>query len=304
MTLGIIDIFFHKRETRPALGPKGLIVKKSVTPVCATPLVSEARILLGFTVHDTLARAHYFVVHSGPIIPVAVPWSGTLRSCTWYHAHGTVRYRTDFELTFAKFTLRNLLLYSVLYNAHWRSSSLVKNLERQWQNGWCLTWRLAMSVASQVPIFFGFSAWCNSLARDIGFKYRLYLERPLLGVEHEEKEMQIFSSIFGEEALLRDGFLRDKDSRNPAINPSRFPKNQTFIPLPSWWSQSDWQTKLQTDRKTIKRAWNLQDTTYPFDYEDNLLSFLPQIRQPTLFEKWTISTSFRKINEIGILDVC
>ena len=37
-------------------------------------------------------------------------------------------------------------------------------------------------------------------------------------------------------------------------------------------------TKLQTDRKTIKRVWNLQDTTYPFDYKDNLLSFLPQIK--------------------------
>ena len=35
---------------------------------------------------------------------------------------------------------------------HWRSSSLVKNLERQWRNGWWLTRRLAMSVDSQVPI--------------------------------------------------------------------------------------------------------------------------------------------------------
>ena len=72
-------------------------------------------------------------------------------------------------------------------------------------------------MASQVPIFFGFSTWCKCFARDIGFKWRLVLERPLLGVEHE-KEMLFFSSTFGDEALLLDGFLRDMDSRNHAIN--------------------------------------------------------------------------------------
>ena len=46
-----------------------------------------------------------------------------------------------------------------------------------------------------------------SLAADIGFKCRLDLERPLLGIVREEKEMQTFSSTFGEEALLLDGFL-------------------------------------------------------------------------------------------------
>ena len=69
-----------------------------------------------------------------------------------------------------------------------------------------------------------------SLAADIGFKCRLDLERPLLGIVHEEKEMQTFSSAFGEEALLLDGFLSDIDLRNNAINQSRLLKNQTFIP--------------------------------------------------------------------------
>ena len=44
-----------------------------------------------------------------------------------------------------------------------------------------------------------------SLAADIGFKCRLDL--PLMGIVHEEKEMQTFSSTFGEEAFLLDGFL-------------------------------------------------------------------------------------------------
>ena len=43
-----------------------------------------------------------------------------------------------------------------------------------------------------------------SLAADIGFKCQLDLEWPLLGIVREEKEMQTFSSAFGEEALLLD----------------------------------------------------------------------------------------------------
>ena len=46
-----------------------------------------------------------------------------------------------------------------------------------------------------------------SLAADIGFKCRLDQDRPLLGIVREEKEMQTFSSTFGEEALLLDEFL-------------------------------------------------------------------------------------------------
>ena len=46
-----------------------------------------------------------------------------------------------------------------------------------------------------------------SLAADIGYKCQLDLERPLLGIVREEKEMQTFPSTFGEEALLLDGFL-------------------------------------------------------------------------------------------------
>ena len=106
-----------------------------------------------------------------------------------------------------------------------------------------------MSVASQVPNFFGFSTLYKSLARDIGFKWRLDLERPLLGVKHDEKEMQTFSSILGEEALLLDGFLRDIDSRNDAINPSRLEINQTFIPPPSWCTTDD-VTDKHIDRQT------------------------------------------------------
>ena len=51
-----------------------------------------------------------------------------------------------------------------------------------------------------------------SLAADIGFKCRLDLERPLLGIVRDEKEMRTFSSTFGEEALLLDRFLRDTES--------------------------------------------------------------------------------------------
>ena len=76
-----------------------------------------------------------------------------------------------------------------------------------------------------------------------------------------EKE-QRFSSTSGEEALLLDGFLRDIDSRNHAIIPSRLVKNQTSIsPLHGALRTTD----KQTD--SVKGAWNLQYTTYTFGDE-------------------------------------
>ena len=54
---------------------------------------------------------------------------------------------------------------------------------------------------------------------DIALKHWRGLERPFLGVQHEEKEKQTFSSTFWEAALLLGGFLRDMDSRDHAINP-------------------------------------------------------------------------------------
>ena len=44
--------------------------------------------------------------------------------------------------------------------------------------------------------FISVSALDVFLAQDVGFKWRLYLERPLLCVEHEKKEMQTFPSTF------------------------------------------------------------------------------------------------------------
>ena len=49
---------------------------------------------------------------------------------------------------------------------------------------------------------------------DIALKHWHCPERPLLGVQHEKKEKQTFSSTFWEAALLLDGFLRDMDLRN------------------------------------------------------------------------------------------
>ena len=86
---------------------------------------------------------------------------------------------------------------------------------------------------------------------DIALKYWCGVARPFLGVQHEKKEKQTFSSTFWEEALLLAGFLRDIDSRNHAINPILLAKYQIFIPLPSWCTTDD-MTNRQTDRQTIK----------------------------------------------------
>ena len=97
----------------------------------------------------------------------------------------------------------------------------------------------------------------------MGFTRRHDLQMYFLGVEHEEKKSNAFSSSFGEEALLLDGFPRDIDSRNQAINSSRLgkksdPQTPPFIVISE---RHDKQINKQTD---IKGPWNLQDTTYPF----------------------------------------
>ena len=74
--------------------------------------------------------------------------------------------------------------------------------------------------------------------------------------------MQTFPSTFGEEALLLDGFFRDIDSRNHAINQSRLEKNQTFIPPPSWCTTDD-MTGRQTERQ-LKRHGTYRILRIPF----------------------------------------
>ena len=129
-------------------------------------LFAQARLLLVFviTVHDLPTVVHYTPV------PLTVPGRCTPARDIIHIARYDVvpTLRRDFQ------NFRwNLPLHSVLCNVNWRSLPLVKNLERQWQSWWCLTRRYVIPVTSQVPIFFGFSTWCKSLSRDIGFKCRL-----------------------------------------------------------------------------------------------------------------------------------
>ena len=89
---------------------------------------------------------------------------------------------------------------------------------------------LVMPLAFRVPIFFGFSTLRTSSAREIGFKCRIDIEKSLLVIELEENKSKVFSSTFGEEALLLD-FEVSISSRSA---PSRLEKKQTFEPLSSW----------------------------------------------------------------------
>ena len=49
----------------------------------------------------------------------------------------------------------------------------------------------------------------------------------------KRKKGKLFPPLFEKKHFLLNGFLGDIDSRNHAINPSEFGKNQTFIPPPS-----------------------------------------------------------------------
>ena len=80
----------------------------------------------------------------------SLTWHGTVR-CAARDIMRTVRY----GIVIRKFKFYVEIFHCTVSTCvcpHWRSSSLVKNLERQWRNGWWLTRRLAMSVDSQVPI--------------------------------------------------------------------------------------------------------------------------------------------------------
>ena len=165
--------------------------------------------------------------------PVAIP-SRTYVALL-HVTYSTIRYRTVFASWF---------LYPVLQCALAIASSLVKNLERQYRNGWCLTRRLAISVTSQWP-------WCTFLASDIGFKWRLDLH-PLLGIEYEEKKSKVSSSISGEVALLVDGFLLDIKSCTYANQSKSFTKKSDVQTLPFMVTSERHDRHI--DRKTTRNA--------------------------------------------------
>ena len=72
-----------------------------------------------------------------------------------------------------------------------------------------------------MPIFSVSALDVNLSPEIIGLQCRLHEKKPIPGVKLEEKENQTVPSIFREDKLLLDGFLRDIDSRNHAINPVR-----------------------------------------------------------------------------------
>ena len=84
------------------------------------------------------------------VAPVAVPGHCTLaRDVTHTARHGVLpNLYHDLQIL-----QRNLPLCSVLYNVLWRLWPVVKNVDWQWRNGWCLMRRNGVKVASQVLVF-------------------------------------------------------------------------------------------------------------------------------------------------------
>ena len=125
------------------------------------------------------------------------------------------------------------------------------------RNGWCLPRRLAMSVSSQVPIL---SVWALDVNLCEGYRFQMATWSRKASPGHRtwrEKEKSFFLHFWRRSTSTGRISSRHRFTQPRNQSQSFCKKNQTFIPLPSWWSKSDWQTKLQTDRKTIKRAWNL-----------------------------------------------
>ena len=99
---------------------------------------------------------------------------------------------------------------------------------------------------------------------------------------------------FREEVLLLDGFLRDIDSPNHAINPVRLEQKSDLLPLPSRCTKSD----RQTDRQTDKGPWNLQEITSPFG-ENHLMFVMLMRREYDDAVKFCISSMNGKAIVVG-----
>ena len=64
---------------------------------------------------------------------VAVPWSRTLRSYTWYHGQRTVRYCTEFASWFAKFTrLPPFMVISERHDKHTNKQNDNEKRAQRW----------------------------------------------------------------------------------------------------------------------------------------------------------------------------
>ena len=188
------------------------------------PLFSQARLLLVITVHDilTLLKSLYCTTlgsrdpsRSSMIQDVALRLLHVI-SCAQY---GTVSYRLCVVIRKIYIVVFHCTVYCTMRiegGCHlWR----ILRCDGGMGDVWHCVQRYWLPPKCQ---FFLVSALdVNFFTTDIGFKWRIVLERPFLGLEHEEKKSKVFSSTFGEKARLPDRFLRDIDSRNHAINSSR-----------------------------------------------------------------------------------
>ena len=101
-------------------------------PACGMPFFSSKTTSCNhsswYSLSSRLCSAMHYVPDSPRARPWPVPWQGALARDHVHNIYGTVSYRLC--IVIRKILRWNILLHSVLYNTHWRSSSLMKNLER------------------------------------------------------------------------------------------------------------------------------------------------------------------------------
>ena len=122
-----------------------LVLLMVVVKFCSSKLCNSTSLLVSFESDALFPVVHqnsfgFFLGGRVPLyahwtVPTAAHISRPWRYFTWYHAHSMARYHTDFALWFSKKIYWNLELHKVLKNVHWRSSSLMKYLDRGWRNG-------------------------------------------------------------------------------------------------------------------------------------------------------------------------
>ena len=173
-------------------------------------------------------------------------------NCDWAldHAHSTVRYRTDSASWFAKLssTAQRAAVQCALKVVVTRGESWEAMAE------WVM-FDAAFSDISDLPsvIFFGFSTWCKSLARDWSLQSWLDLERPFLGVHRKMKK--VFPLHYWRGSISTGQI----SSRHRLAQPRN--KSKSFRKKSDHQSalRTTWQTYRQKDYKKRAQRWDRHD---------------------------------------------
>ena len=209
---------------------------------------------------QSIVLSHYFGEHSvlhGPSASCMIRYAVRCAPPRDIMCTVLVRYsivptlRRDSQI----FTLKSSTVQWTVHTMR-RSSSLVKKLERQWRNGWCLTRRLAISVTSQVGYFFSVSALDVNLWRRIKVSNGDLTYGGLSWASNIRRKKSKDFRFFPPHSEMRHFYWTDFFEIRATTQSIQVvqKKNQTFIPRLHSALRTTWQAYRRTERQQETRS--------------------------------------------------